>query len=163
MKVIQKEFGTAIDILFNLDPYTARPIMVESDDVVAGADGRKIVKAGTPLDKDGKLANDASARYILLKDVDVTYGDAAGTGVYRGTLNLAKINKNLTVDEEEPFELSEAAQVALKGIIFMSDEDIDYVPGTPAATVTSLVAGTGITITPDASDATKLTIAAAGE
>lgn len=163
MKVIQTEFGTAIDILFNLDPYTARPIMVESDDVEADANGRKIVKAGTPLDKDGKLANDASARYILLKDVDVTYGDAAGAGVYRGTLNLAKINKNLTVDEEEPFELSEAAQVALKGIIFMSDEDIDYVPGTPAATVTSLTAGDGITITADEEDPTAFTIAAAGE
>lgn len=139
MKVIQKEYGTSIDILFNLDPYTARPIMV-SDEGVTAVDGKKIVKAGSLLDVDGEVVNDETARYVLLKDIDVTYGPSAGAGVYRGTLDLAKIEKNLTTDEEEPFVISEEAKMALKGIIFMYDEDMDYVGGTVVA------AGEGITV-----------------
>ena len=50
MKVVQTEYGTSIDILFNLDPYTARPIMV-SDEGVAAVNGKKIIKAGSLLTK----------------------------------------------------------------------------------------------------------------
>ena len=127
MKVIQTEFGTAIDILFNLDPYTARPIMVESDGVEADANGRKIVKAGSLLTKEGKIANDKTVRYVLLKDIDVTYGDAAGAGVYRGTLDKKKIEKNTGVT------ISDDAMLALKGIIFMTDDDLDYFADVKAA------------------------------
>ena len=151
MEVKQTSYGTSIDILFNLDPYTARPVMVESDNVPADANGRKIVKAGSLLDAQGRAfvtsnntvirVNDASARYVLLKDIDVTAGDKVGAGVYRGTLNKDKIEANLTTDAQNPFEISEAAMAALKGIIFMSDEDIDYVPGLHVA------AGTGIAVT----------------
>ena len=56
--------------------------------------GKKIVKAGSLLDKTGKIANDKTVRYVLLKDIDVTYGNAAGAGVYRGTLDKKKIEKN---------------------------------------------------------------------
>lgn len=119
MKVVQTNYGMDVDILFNLDPYTARPIMV-SDEEVEAVNGKKIVKAGTPLDKAGKAANDATARYVLLKDVDVTYGPKAGTGVYRGTLNKDKIKDYAGIT------LDAAAITALKGIIFMSDKDLDY-------------------------------------
>lgn len=128
MKVVQTEYGTDIDILFNLDPYTARPIMVEDDGVTADAKtGKKIVKAGSLLDKDGVVKNDGTVRYVLLKDIDVTYGPAAGAGVYRGTLNKDKIEENTGVT------ISDAAMLALKGIIFMSDEDLDYFADTAAA------------------------------
>lgn len=123
MPMKQTEYGTAIDILFNLDPYTARPIMVEDDNINANSDGRKIVKAGSLLDKDGKLANDETVRYVLLKDTDVTAGDAPGAGVYRGTLNLDKIESNTGVT------IGEDAKTALKGIFFMSDENRDYNAG----------------------------------
>lgn len=116
MKVIQTEYGTSKDILFNLDPYTARPIMVEDDNVKADANGRKIVKAGSLLDANGVVKNDATVRYVLLKDIDVTYGPAAGTGVYRGTIDKAKL----------PVAPAAEAVTALKGIIFMSDEDLNY-------------------------------------
>lgn len=119
MKVVQTNYGMDVDILFNLDPYTARPIMVSDEEVVA-VNGKKIVKAGTPLDKAGKKANNDTARYVLLKDVDVTYGPKAGTGVYRGTLNKDKIKDYADVT------LSIEAIAALKGIIFMSDIDLDY-------------------------------------
>lgn len=147
MKVVQTNYGMDVDILFNLDPYTARPIMV-SDEGVTAVDGKKIVKAGTLLDKNGEAANDATARYVLLKDIDVTYGPKAGAGVYRGTLNKDKIEANLTTDSENPFEISEAAMAALKGIIFMSDADIDYVPGL------NVEAGTGIAVTTEGGIAT---------
>ena len=120
MKVIQTEYGTSIDILFNLDPYTARPIMVEDDGVVAGENGKKIVKAGSLLDKSGVVKNDGTVRYVLLHDVDVTHGPAAGAGVYRGTLDLAKIEANTSVT------ISTEAKTALRGIMFMSDADYDY-------------------------------------
>jgi hypothetical protein len=117
MKVVQTEYGTSKDILFNLDPYTARPIMVEDDGVVANENGRKIVPAGTILGIDGKAVNDAGSRYVLLKDVDVTNGPAAGAGVYRGTINKNKL----------PVVPTPPAMIALKGIIFMSDDDLEYV------------------------------------
>lgn len=119
------DYGTAIDILFNLDPYTARPIMV-SDEGVTAVSGKKIVKAGSLLDKDGKIANDGTVRYVLLKDIDVTSGPMAGTGVYRGTLDLKKIETNTGVT------ISDAAMLALKGVIFMSDDDLDYFADTVA-------------------------------
>lgn len=121
MKVIQTEYGTSIDILFNLDPYTARPIMVSDTGVTADeTTGKKIVKAGSLLDKDGAVKNDGTVRYVLLKDVDVTNGDAPGAGVYRGTLDLKKIEANTKVT------VSDDAKEALRGIIFMKDEDLDY-------------------------------------
>ena len=115
MKVVQTNYGMDVDILFNLDPYTARPIMV-SDEDVAAVDGKKIVKAGSLLDVDGKIANDETVRYVLLKDIEVTYGPKAGAGVYRGTINLDKL----------PVAPAAEAKSALKGIIFMSDEDMNY-------------------------------------
>lgn len=126
MKVVQNEYGKpGIDILFNLDPYTARPIMVDDTEVSADEKtGRKIVKAGSILSKEGKVVNDNTARYVLLKDVDVTNGKAPGAGVYRGTLDKKKIEEYTSVT------IGEAAELALRGIIFMSDEDLDYVTTT---------------------------------
>lgn len=116
MKVVQTEYGTSKDILFNLDPYTARPIMVEDDGVEANELGRKIVAAGSLLDANGVVKNDGTARYVLLKDIDVTFGPAAGAGVYRGTIDKSKL----------PEVPSAEAIAALKGIMFMSDEDLSY-------------------------------------
>ena len=146
MKVIQTEYGTSIDILFNLDPYSARPIMVSDTGVSAdGATGKKIVKAGSLLNKDGAIANDGTVRYVLLKDVDVTNGKAPGAGVYKGTLDEKKIEKNTGVT------ISDAAKVALRGIFFMSDDDLDYVGGTEVA------AGTGISVAQTGSKVTVST------
>ena len=116
MKVVQTEYGTSKDILFNLDPYTARPIMVEDDGVEANENGRKIVPAGTLIGMDGLKHNDANARYVLLKDVDVTHGPAAGAGVYRGTIDISKLPE---VVNPEAFKV-------LKGLIFMDPATQDY-------------------------------------
>lgn len=121
MKVKETNFSTDVDILFNLDPYTARPIMVSDNGVTANSEGKKIVKAGTLLDKDGVSKNDGTVRYVLLKDVDVTFGKAPGAGLYRGTVDKDKIKSYANVT------ISKAAEVALKGVIFMSKADYDYV------------------------------------
>lgn len=120
MKVTQTEYGTSIDILFNLHPYVARPIMVSDEQVAADSNGKKIVKAGSILSKEGKIVNDGTARYVLLKDIDVTYGPKAGAGVYVGSLDEAKIEKNTSVT------ISSEAKAALRGIFFMKEEDLDY-------------------------------------
>lgn len=128
MPMKQTDYGTAIDILFNLDPYSARPIMVSDNGITADTTtGKKIVKAGSLLTKEGKIANDGTVRYVLLKDIDVTYGPKVGAGVYRGTLNKDKIEANTNVT------IADAAMLALKGIIFMSDEDLDYFADAVAA------------------------------
>lgn len=166
MEVKQTSYGTSIDILFNLAPYAARPIMVESDNVPADSNGRKIVKAGSLLDASGRAfvkpsdtvlpVNDGTARYVLLKDVDVTAGDKVGAGVYQGTLNLDKIEANLTTDPTDPFVVSESAKAALRGIFFMTDDNIDYKPGSAVGTIT---AGSHIALTADDDDDTEIEIA----
>ena len=166
MEVKQTSYGTSIDILFNLAPYAARPIMVESDNVPADSNGRKIVKAGSLLDAQGRAfvkpsntvipVNDGTARYVLLKDVDVTAGDKVGAGVYQGTLNLAKIEANLTTDAQNPFVVSESAKAALRGIFFMKDGTNDYKPG---SAVGSITAGSHIALTADDDDDTEIEIA----
>ena len=119
MPIKQTEYGTSIDILFNLDPYSARPIMVSNEGVTA-VNGRKIVKAGTLLNAAGKVANDATVRYVLLKDTEVTYGPKQGAGVYKGSLDLKKIEKNTGVT------IADTAKGALKGIFFMTDANMNY-------------------------------------
>lgn len=55
----------------------------------ADENGMKIVKAGTPFP-----SNDAKCKGYLLKDVDVTMGDAAGTYVYQGSIDNTKLKAN---------------------------------------------------------------------
>ena len=166
MEVKQTSYGTSIDILFNLAPYAARPVMVESDNVPTDSNGRKIVKAGSLLDAQGRAfvkpsgtvipVNDGTARYVLLKDIDVTAGDKVGAGVYQGTLNLDKIEANLTTNPLSPFKVSESAKAALRGIFFMTDSNIDYKAGSAVGLIT---AGSHIALTPDSDDDTEIEIA----
>lgn len=89
------EYGTSKEILKNLDPFTANPVMVSDEDVTANAEGKKIVKAGSFLDVDGKVVvvgtNSADVVGVLLRDTDVTYGPREGANVYHGTVDLDKI------------------------------------------------------------------------
>ena len=114
-------------ILFNTDPFVAVSIIVDATLGVADpATGRKIVKAGTPLTGDltkremafaevnkasDSLASDAKG--ILLHDVDVTTGDANGTLLIFGFVNIDRIDT--TVMEKN----DEYVQEALKGIYFL--------------------------------------------
>lgn len=87
-KPIVQEFGQEKTILKFFD-YKGAACVVPASGVSADADGKKIVKAGTPFP-----SNDKNCLGYLLHDVDVTNGDAAGTYVYVGCLDEAKITAN---------------------------------------------------------------------
>lgn len=114
-------------ILFNTDPFVAVSIIVDDAlGVIDPATGRKIVKAGTPLAGDLTkreavfvAVNEASAslasnaKGILLHDIDVTTGNANGTLLIFGFVNVDRIDS--TVMEKN----NEYVKEALKGIYFL--------------------------------------------
>ena len=120
MKFIKRSYAGVKEILKTRD-FEAIGVMVDGTGIATNSDGFKIVPAGTIVGGKTKpaLANDgevvvskntedtgADAEGVLLHDVDVTHGDAPGSMVIRGNIDLAKIEK--PVDE---------VQAALKGRI----------------------------------------------
>lgn len=87
-KPIAREFGQEKTIL-KFFPYEGAACLVPATMGTVQADGRKLVKAGTPFPSD-----DADCLGFLLADVDVTQGDAAGTYVYEGVLDPDKLKDN---------------------------------------------------------------------
>ena len=97
-----------IEILKN-DKYEGWPVTIKSADVDAGSDGRKVLKAGTPITADGEVSNDGDAQGLLLSDLDVTDGDKVGVRLVVGTVYGDKILAN-------GIELDPAAIAALPRI-----------------------------------------------
>lgn len=107
---IKKEtYGSTNQILFNVEPQVSVGIVVD-DSVQATANslGKKIVKAGTPLTGDltnrltpftaakaGSASEASDAVGVLLHDVDVTTGDANGTLLIFGFVNLDRIDETI--------------------------------------------------------------------
>ena len=87
-KPITREFGQEKTIL-KFFPYQGAACLVPATMGVVQADGRKVVKAGTPFP-----SNDSDCLGFLLADVDVTQGDEAGTYVYSGVLDPDKLKAN---------------------------------------------------------------------
>ena len=93
-KPITRDFTQSKGIL-KFFPYEGAACVVSQSGVIADANGRKIVKGGTPFP-----SNDENCVGYLLNDVDVTMGDAPGTYVYEGDIDNAKLTKNgVTVEE----------------------------------------------------------------
>lgn len=121
---IKKEtYGSTNQILFNVEPQVSVGIVVD-DSVQATANslGKKIVKAGTPLTGDltnrltpftaakaGSASETSDAVGVLLHDVDVTTGDANGTLLIFGFVNLDRI------DETTQGKLTSCVKTALAG------------------------------------------------
>lgn len=121
---IKKEtYGSTNQILFNVEPQVSVGIVVD-DSVQATANslGKKIVKAGTPLTGDltnrltpftaaeaGSASEASNAVGVLLHDVDVTTGDANGTLLIFGFVNLDRI------DETTQGKLTSYVKTALAG------------------------------------------------
>lgn len=126
MKFTNISYGNNVEILkFGAQDYVAHPIMVSATGISAGADGKKIVKAGSILSSAGAIVNDGTAEGVLLTDVDVTYGDAPGALVVFGFIDGTKIPVR---------EIDSAALAAMKLIKFY-----DLIPET--APVITLTAG----------------------
>lgn len=90
-------------ILFNTDPQVSVGVLVSNSGISAGTDGRKIVKAGTPLagsleargtafTKAATTEGVSNAVGILLHDVDVTAGAENGTLLIFGFVDLNKVD-----------------------------------------------------------------------
>lgn len=88
-------------ILFNVQNQMSVPILVDKTMASVTVDGRKVVKAGTPLSGDltargtaFKAAADATAPAVgvLLHDVDITDNNANGTLLIWGFVNLDRLD-----------------------------------------------------------------------
>lgn len=111
-----------------ISPETAETIgcTVGNSGVSAGEDGRKVIKAGTPVGGSTSVlenretvltvTNDsgtgAQAQGVVLHDVDVTDGNANATLVLRGMVDLLKLEVTPATE----------AKTALDKIIFVKGE-----------------------------------------
>ena len=100
---IKKESATAVgQILFNVQHQMSVGIKLgKTSNAAQDIGGRKIVKAGTPLNGDLKARTTAFVKAVdtsnpavgvLLHDVDVTDTDANGTLLIFGFVNLGRLD-----------------------------------------------------------------------
>lgn len=99
-KVITESYGVEKHILIANNSYCVTlPALVGNSGVDADSDGKKILRAGTPLA--GTITargtaftktNGSSATAVLLHDVDVTNGDENATIVLAGCVDKLKID-----------------------------------------------------------------------
>ena len=101
---IKKESAVSpIQILFNVQNQMSVGIkLAKTSNAAVDENGRKIVKAGTPLNGDLKARNTAFVKAVdstnpavgvLLHDVDVTDADANGTLLIFGFVNLSRLDE----------------------------------------------------------------------
>ena len=95
--------------------------LVTNTGVSADAEGKKILKAGTPVggadvlvERQSVLAQNTDApQGVLLHDVDVTAGQANATLVVEGTVDIEKVDEDVNT-------LLTTASANFKGIRLMS-------------------------------------------
>lgn len=100
MAVETAKFGVGTEIL-NRPPFEGVSMTIDFSTTTAGIDGKKVVKAGTPIDKDGKPVSTTpwkGAVGILL--VDVQEERPQGTILTEAYINTKRAQKNsgLTYD-----------------------------------------------------------------
>lgn len=103
-------YGTRKIILVDEKNSTAVSVMVANTGVTAGSDGKKVVKAGTPvygdlLDRSKAFTvtapetkqgeTPAKAVGVILHDVDVTSGTANSQMVIFGTIDVSKLETSV--------------------------------------------------------------------
>lgn len=102
MLVKNTTYGSEAEIL-NRPPYNGVSMTIDFSTTTAGSDGGKVVKAGTPIDKDGKPVNATpwtGSVGILL--IDVYEERPQGTILTEAYINTkrAQTNSGLTYDGE---------------------------------------------------------------
>lgn len=132
--ITKETYGNIKNILIGQDSYhIALPCIIGNTGVTA-VDGKKILKAGTPLYGDITArgtafvkattttaeggAKSSNATAILLHDVDVTSGNANGTIVLAGCIDLLKL------DSATQTLIDDATKTALSRIIFVKGSAI---------------------------------------
>jgi hypothetical protein len=112
-KFVQTDYTNTKEILKFADHYATLSVTVDDAGIVANADGKKIVPAGTIIG--GGFLEDSAAKAVkatstgaplvsnaegvLLTDVDVTYGPASGAAVIHGFIDKAKLPVAPTAEE----------------------------------------------------------------
>lgn len=110
---------TPNSILIAPEMAVAFSVVVTNTGVTAGTDGKKIIKAGTPLTGSFEARNTAftvgtsSANAVALHDIDVTNGATNGTALAMGVVNLN------AVDSTTQALLTTAIKTALNHILFV--------------------------------------------
>lgn len=94
-----KEYAADVLIL-KRSPFEGIPMTLDFTNVVAGADGKKVVKAGTPIGDDGEVDNTATVVGILLHDV--VEERPQGTLLKKAYLNtaVAEAHSGVTYDDD---------------------------------------------------------------
>lgn len=100
-KISHVSGAAPVQILFNVQHQMSVGIMVDSTMASVTKNGRKIVKAGTPLTGDltargtpFKAAGESNAVGVLLHDVDITEGNANGSLLIWGFVNLNRLESD---------------------------------------------------------------------
>lgn len=97
------------------------PCIVGNTGVIAGADGRKIIKAGTPVGSETNVfenrqtvlsADGANAVGVLMHDADVTAGQANVSVLIDGYVDLLKLDSDVVTAVN-------SAKATLTRIVFM--------------------------------------------
>ena len=133
MGMVTKTTYTNIkNILIGQDSYNISLPCIIGNTGVTAVDGKKILKAGTPLTGNitardtaftkattsGDATKTSNAVAILLHDVDVTDGTANGTIVLAGCIDLLKL------DSATQALIDDATKTALSRIIFVKGSAI---------------------------------------
>lgn len=99
--VTTKEYSTRKTILVDEKNSTALSCMISDSGVTAGKDGKKIVKAGTPVSGDLTerdtpfTVTTSNPVGIILHDVEVTNGTANSQVVIFGTIDISKLEEDV--------------------------------------------------------------------
>lgn len=107
--ITSTNYGNVKQILANVELQASVGCIVDDAIVAADANGKKIAKAGTPivvnfanLQAPAVAPTEASgdnsavpANAVLLHDVDVTKGDANGTALYFGVVNINRLDTDI--------------------------------------------------------------------
>ena len=128
-KIIKETFNAPEKhILIANDSYMVTlPGIIKATGVTAGTDGKKIVKAGTPVYGDIETrdtgftvsgSQGANPVAVVMHDVDVTAGDENGTIVLAGVVDLLKLETSVQT------ALTSSIKAALPRIIFVEGSAI---------------------------------------
>lgn len=98
--ITEKEFGNDKQILIAPELAFTIGALVGNSGVNANSEGKKIIKAGTPVggstsvltNRQTVLTVGGTAQGVVLHDVDVTAGDTNATLVLEGTIDALKLD-----------------------------------------------------------------------
>lgn len=110
MAIKKETYGADKNILIAPELAFSIGCIVGNDGVTENSEGRKIIKAGTPVGSTMNVfenrqtvltVGDANAQGVVLHDVDVTDGNANATLVVKGTVDLLKLDVQITTAAKE--------------------------------------------------------------